>query len=329
MDTKTGTGEKYSWLKKGSLDERSLKNEVKSYVDKIQSKSSAKQKDGAERLYDLVVYVWSLETRLARDAADIVCEYVRRSGGLDNLMTICSKSHDEPPLQLAVLRVTEQIMVEENRLFITQHRLFPALLALAINTSSLDFVQCTTGILENLFKVSSEVSLRLIRTGGLDGVTYGCRFTDEAVLHHCSAALANCALYGDSKVHQAMVAKNADQWLFPLAFSSDSAVKYYALIAICILASQRELAVQVQRSGTLELVLPFLQAQDPALFPQSSPNHAHGRTAPWLQRMVPLLRCSCEEAQALAAFHFAMEAEIKKAQKRLHVMSLWKQLLGI
>ena len=150
---------------------------------------------------------------------------------------------------------------------------------------------------------------------------YGCRFTDETVLQHCAAALANCALYGDSKVHQAMVSKNADQWLFPLAFSSDCAVKYYALIAICILASQRELAIQVQRSGTLELVLPFLQSQDPTLFPQSCPNHAHGRTAPWLQRMVPLLRCSSEEAQALAAFHFAMEAEIKKLQNRLQVMS--------
>ena len=328
MESNAVTREQFSWLKKGALDAKSLKNEVKSYLDKIQSKFSAKQKEGAEKLHDLVVHVWSLETRLARDAADIVCEYVRDSGGLDSLLKICSKSHDDPALQLSVLRVTEQIMVEENRLFITQHRLFPALLALAINTSSLDFVQCTTGILENLFKVSSEVSLRLIRTGGLDGVMYGCRFTDEIVLHHCAAALANCALYGDSKVHQAMVAKNADQWLFPLAFSSDSAVKYYALIAICILASQRELAIQVQRSGTLELVLPFLQAQDPALFPQSCPNHAHGRTAPWLQRMVPLLRCSCEEAQALAAFHFAMEAEIKKMQKRLQVMmSLWKWLL--
>lgn len=321
---KVTRGELSSWVKKGVLDAKSLKSELNSYLDKVRSKSCAKQKEGAKELYDLVVHVWSLETRLARDAADIVCEYVRDSGGLDILLKICSNSHDDPALQLSALLVIEQVMVEENRLYITQHRLFPALLAVAVavNTSSLDFVQCATGILENLFKVSAEVSLRLIRTGGLDGVTFGCRFTDETVLQHCAAALANCALYGDPKVHQAMVAENADQWLFPLAFFSDSAVKYYALIAICILASQRELTTQVQRSGTLELVLPFLQSQDPALFPQSCPNHAHGRTAPWLQKMVPLLRCSCEEAQALAAFHFAMEAEIKKIQNRLQVTTV-------
>ena len=310
------------WVTRGVLDVDELKKEVATCLRNLENESHVLQLKGAEELMVIVKVMWLLDTRLARDASDIVCEQIRVEGGLDRMMVLVSTSANsavKKKVQLAVLRVLEQVMITENRAYIAQHKLFPSLLSLARSTDSLELIQCGTGILENLFKVSPEVSFELVRSGALESVLYGCRLVDTLVLHHCAAALANCALFGGQEVHRAMVAKHADHWLFPLAFLEESAVKYYALITICILASDRELAERVQQSGTLELVLPYLQEQDPQLFPETCPNHAHGRTASWLERVVPLLVCGSEEARSLAAFHFAMEAGIKRRQKRLQV----------
>ena len=311
-------------MRNNELDPSLLKKEVENYAKLLQEKDVARKKKGADGLYRQILLAWSLETRLARDAADVMCEHVRVIGGLETLLQQCQSSTNKPSeetkdLQISVLRVLEQIMVDNNRLYISQHRLFPALLVLASSTESLEHVKMGTGILENLFKVSSQLSLKLINSSGLDGVIYGCRYTDSTILQHCAAAMANCALYGCREVHKAMVAKQADHWLFPLAFAQDSAVKYYAMIAICILASEPEVALVVSRSGVLDLVIPFLRSQNPQEFPKTCPNHAHGRSADWLRRMVPLLQCQNEEAQSLASFHFAMEAGIKKQQIRLNV----------
>ncbi len=313
-----------SWLKNGILDPSLLKKEVEDYTKLLTEKDIKQKREGADGLYKLIVLVWSLETRVARDAADIMCEHVRNIGGLEALLQQCQSTTKEPSdevkdLQLSVLRVLEQIMIDKNRSYMSQHELFPSLLVLSSSSESIEHLRMGTGILENLFKVSSQLSLKLINSTGLDGIMHGCRYTDNIVLQHCAAAMANCALYGCKEVHRAMVAKQADHWLFPLAFSPDSAVKYYALIAICSLASEPELALLVSRSGALELVIPFLQLQNPLEFPKTCPNHAHGRTADWLQRLAPLLECQNEEAQSLAAFHFAMEAGIKKKQMRLNV----------
>ena len=309
------------WATTGVLDAVLLKREVTMAMEKLENESPAAQLVGAGELLSIVTVMWLLDTTLARDAADVVCEKLRVDGALDRMMTLATSSTkaSHKRLQLAVLKVMEQVMISENREYIARHKRFSILLELARSTDNLEAIQCGTGILENLFKVSSEVSMQLIRSGGLESVLQGCRLSDKKVLVHCAAALANCALFGGEEVHRAMVARHADHWLFPLGFSDDSVPKYYALIAICILASEPELAECVQQSGTLEMVLPFLTVQDPLLFTRSCPNHAHGRTASWLERMIPLLVCNSEEARSLAAFHFAMEAGIKRRQKRLQV----------
>lgn len=210
-------------------------------------------------------------------------------------------------------------MVSANRTYIAGHELFDYLVGVACSRDSLVLVQCGTGILENLFKESAETCQRLIKGGALEGIIFACRYSDAITLQHCAAALANCAMYGEHHSQRAMIIKQADHWLFPLAFSADSVVKYYALLAICFLAANVDLAEHVTRSGTLDLVLPFLNSQDPEEFVKTSPNHAHGRSAEWLSRLVPLLVSESEEARSLAAFHFAMETSLKKKQQRLHV----------
>ena len=66
------------------------------------------------------------------------------------------------------------------------------------------------------------------------------------------------------------------------------------------------------QSGTLQLVEPFLRSRDPETFGRCDSEHIHGQSDEWVQRLVPLLRSSREEALSLAAFHFAMEAGIRQ-----------------
>ena len=61
------------------------------------------------------------------------------------------------------------------------------------------------------------------------------------MLRNCATALANLAMYGNSETQREMAARKAMDWLFPLAFSGDDTVAYYALIAIAALAANVDL----------------------------------------------------------------------------------------
>lgn len=65
------------WIRDGDLDSDELKTVVSSFTAKFTSKTAKEQIDGAEQLYSLVKTVWSLETHLARNAADLVCDGLR------------------------------------------------------------------------------------------------------------------------------------------------------------------------------------------------------------------------------------------------------------
>ena len=242
----------------------------------------------------------------------IICH--RLNGALETMLTLYVKSDNE--LQFAVAKVIEQIMISDNRTYIANHNQFESVVGVACRHASAS-IESGIGMLENFFKISNETCKHLIRLGTLESIIVACRSPDSVVLGHCAIAMANCAMYGDSEARASMVHKHADHWLFPLAFSEDKEVAYYALLTICFLAS--ELEEQIQSSGTLDLVLPFIESQYPEDFARSYPNHAHGRSAGWLKQLLPLLSCKCEEARSLAAFHFNMEAGVKKRQHRLHV----------
>ena len=65
------------WVQNGSLDNKSLKTAVVSCSKNLKSSDPTRQENGAKDLYALIMLVWSLDTRLARDAADIVCDEIR------------------------------------------------------------------------------------------------------------------------------------------------------------------------------------------------------------------------------------------------------------
>ena len=219
-------------------------------------------------------------------------------------------------LMATLARSMEQILVSANRTYLSEHKICDKVIEIACSHPE------GIGILENLLKVSVETCDRLISCGALESIILGCRNSDSAVTQHCAAALANCAMYGGHRAQATMVSKHADHWLFPLAFSEDRVVKYYALIAICFLAANPDLNEKVTNSGTLRLVLPFLNSHKPEEFFLIYPiNYAHGRSADWLKRLLHLLRSWNEKARSLASFHFAMEAVIKRNQRRLQVIS--------
>ena len=221
---------------------------------------------------------------------------------------------DDSALKFKLARSMEQILVSANRNHLSEHKLCDQVVGVACSHPE------GIGILENLMKVSADTCDRIISSGALESIILQCRSSDSAVTQHCAAALANCAMYGGHRAQAIMVSKHADHWLFPLAFSEDRVVKYYALIAICFLAANPDLNEKVTGSGTLRLVLPFLNSHKPEEFFRIYPiNYAHGRSAGWLTKLLHLLKSSNEEARSLASFHFAMEAVVKKNQRRLKV----------
>lgn len=171
-----------------------------------------------------------------------------------------------------------------------------------------------SGILEHLFKHSEGACSDLIDLGGLDTVLFECRKSDIETLRHCAGALANLSLYGGADNQEAMIQRKAPMWLFPLAFNNDDHIKYYACLAITILVANKEIEAAVLQSGTLDLVEPFVTSHSPSEFAKSNEAHAHGQSKNWLQKLVPVLNSKREEARNLAAFHFCMEAGIKKQQ---------------
>ena len=237
----------------------------------------------------------------------------RTIGALDSMLQIYTSKSDSA-LRSTLARFLEQVLVSANRTYLSEHKLCDQVVGLACNHPE------GIGILENLLKVSSDICDRLISHGALESIILCCRNSDPAVTQHCAAALANCAMYGGHRAQVIMVSKHANHWLFPLAFSEDRVVKYYALIAICFLAANPDLYEKVKQSGTLRLVLPFLNSHKPEEFFRIYPiNYHHGRSAGWLRKLFHLLKSSNEEARSLASFHFAMEAVIKKSQHRLQV----------
>lgn len=90
-------------------------------------------------------------------------------------------------------------------------------------------------------------------------------------------------------------------------------------MAICALVSNKEIEAAVIKSGTLSLVEPFLLAHKPADFAHSDYKHHQGRPREWLEKLIPMLTAKRREPRSMAAFHFAMEAGIKKEQEKLEI----------
>ncbi|XP_038215221.1 NAD(+) hydrolase sarm1-like isoform X2 [Zerene cesonia] len=266
------------------------------------------------KLNEMLRRAWAVPT-YGHELGYSLCNTLRTSGGLDILMENCLESNN-PDLQFSSAKLLEQCLTTENRAHVVENGLEKVVNVACVCTkhAHADHSRIGTGILEHLFKHSEGTCSDVIKLGGLDAVLFECRKNDIETLRHCATALANLSLYGGAENQEAMIKRKVPMWLFPLAFHNDDNIKYYACLAIAVLVANKEIEAAVLKSGTLDLVEPFVTTHNPSEFARSNLAHAHGQSKNWLQRLVPVLSSKREEARNLAAFHFCMEAGIKKQQ---------------
>ena len=280
-----------------------------------QSESDYKKRDPnvLNSINDVIRKAWAVPT-YGHELGYTLCNTLRQSGGLDILMRNCMATDQD--LQFSSARLLEQCLTTENRSHVVENGLEKVVNVACFCTKHMqtDHSRVGTGILEHLFKHSEGTCSDVIRLGGLDAVLFECRKNDVETLRHCAMALANLSLYGGAENQEAMINRKVPMWLFPLAFHHDDNIKYYACLAIAVLVANKEIEAEVLKSGTLDLVEPFVTTHNPSKFAKSNLAHAHGQSKHWLQRLVPVLSSNREEARNLAAFHFCMEAGIKKEQ---------------
>ena len=283
------------------------------------SASQPQQKESVIDQMDAVMTrAWTVPS-YGQELGNNLCNVIRDSGGLDVLINSVNTGSKEMDLKSA--RVLGQCLTTENRQYVVEKGLDNVvktasdLLRLTVSDSK-DNEESRVGsnLLKNLFKHSEDTCSDVVRMGGLDAVIAQCKNKDVETLRHCASALANLALYGGPENQQAMMQREVPTWLFPLAFHNDDNIKYYACLAIASMVANKQIEAAVLKSGTLDLVDPFVTSHDPSEFSKSTVSHLKGQSKNWLRRLVPVLFSNREEARKLAAFHFCMEAGVKKQQ---------------
>lgn len=331
------------WEKKFSVDMHDLdllsassgQEEVSQVITKYSTmmgefvenlKSSVKSTDEAAGMLRVMGHVmhraWAVPTH-GNTMGYELCDVMRKTGGLDLLIQNCGATTDDvDDVQFSSARVLEQCLTTDNRNYVVKNGLEEVVStarSCVIHKKTLEHARVGTGILAHLFKHSEMTCSDVMKMGGLKAVLQQCRESDLETLRHCASAIANLSLYGDSENHQAMINSQVQFWLFPLVVNPDDNIKYYSCLAVAALVANKEIEASVDKSGTLKCVEQFVTSHDPADFARSSVAHVHGQSKEWLQRLVPVLNSKRSEACSLAAFHFAMEAGIKKNQGKTDV----------
>ncbi|XP_050457600.1 NAD(+) hydrolase sarm1-like isoform X1 [Cataglyphis hispanica] len=295
----------------------SFMGRLKAITDGNKSGSCSKALQLLNKVSEIIRKAWAVPIH-DHELVYTLCNTLRTRGGLDLLMSNCVTNDHE--LQFSSARLLEQCLTTENRAYVVENGLEKVVNVACVctkNTNSVNHSRVGTGILEHLFKHSEDTCSDVIRLGGLDAVLFECRQNDVKTLRHCAGALANLSLYGGAENQEEMIKRKVPMWLFPLAFHKDDNIKYYACLAIAVLVANKEIEAAVLKSGILDLVEPFVTSH--YKFAKSKLVHAHGQSKNWLKRLVPVLRSKREEARNLAAFHFCMEADIKKQQSNIEI----------
>lgn len=290
---------------------------LKASISLMKSKFLDDKLEGLNQAEILIEKGWSC-FGFGRDLTYELCDVLRKEGGLDELIKSCDDETLPYEIQSKAAHLLSRTLTVSNRDHLAKVNALQRIVNWALNVQKdRTFCRVAIAILECLFKHSKNTCLLLIKMGGLDVILFSCRSLDIPILRYCSKALANLSIYGGHLCRCEMIKCNTPEWLFPMAFAEDDSTRYYALLAIATLCTSKEAEIAVVRSGTLELVEPFLQTHNPLEFGNYDPEHIHGQSKEWLSRLLRFLPSRREEAQSLIAFHFAMEAGICKEQNKL------------
>ncbi|GMS89862.1 hypothetical protein PENTCL1PPCAC_12037, partial [Pristionchus entomophagus] len=275
--------------------------------------------EGCTIIAKVMTKAW-LFPKISHDLSYALCDYMRDNNYFDNLIAHFVSPNKCESVRLACGRVLEECMSTNNREYIVNKGLLRKIATTAekLNKNP-DQQRMSLSIMENLFKHSSATSNRLIDYGVLDHILLTCkRATDTPkTLRHAALALANLALYSDNECKKKIIQKKVPEWLFLLASQHDDITRYYACLAVCMLASTKELEQAVIKSGTLPLVESFIKLKNPQEFAADHYKYSQNRPPNWLTLLLPMLKSKTREAKQMAAFHLTMEATIKKDQNKL------------
>uniref|UniRef100_A0A158P8V4 ADP-ribosyl cyclase/cyclic ADP-ribose hydrolase n=1 Tax=Angiostrongylus cantonensis TaxID=6313 RepID=A0A158P8V4_ANGCA len=247
--------------------------------------------------------------KVSHDLSFALCDYLREKMYLDALIKLFIGSTTCEPVRLACGRVLEECMSLNNREYIVNKGWLKKIVSVAMKLNkNAEQQRMSLSIIESMFKHSSSTSLKLIEYGVLDHIIITSKraMDTPTTLRHAALGLANLTLYTCSEGKKKIIQKKLPEWLFLLVNQDDDLTRYYASLAICMLAS-------------IKLVEPFLLAHDATTFAGDHYKHSQGRPKEWLSRLLPMLKSMRREAKSMAAFHFAMEAAIKKDQNKLDV----------
>ncbi|CAL1570375.1 unnamed protein product [Knipowitschia caucasica] len=297
--------------------------DLRSAISRLRTAKDSSDLDETRRaiaeIYQLVEEAWVLPAT-GRQVAEEICNRIRLNGGLELLLQLQQTPAVDITYESA--KLLEQILIAENRDYVARIGL-GVILNLSRQQEDAQLARSVSGILEHMFKHTEETSVHLISNGALDALLFWCRGTDPTVLRHCAVALANCAMYGGHRCQRLMIEKQAAEWLFPLAFSKeDELIRFHACLAVAVLAANKEIEKEVVKSGTLELVEPFIASLDPDDFARSlqdSADSMQGRTASDLQHLLPLLDGTRVEGKCIAAFYLCVETSIKSRQRNTRI----------
>lgn len=294
---------------------------LKAAISLLKSINLDDKLEGLKQAGILIEEGWSY-LGIGRDLTYELCDVLRNEEGLDELIKSCDDETLPYEIQYQAALLLSRTLTVGNRDHLAKANALQKIVNWAQNVQKDPaFCQIAIALLECLFKHSKNTCMLLIKMGGLDIVLLSCRSLNISILRYCSKALANLSIYGGYFCRCEMIKCNTPEWLFPMAFAEDDSTRYYALLAIAALCSSKETEIAVVRSGTLDLVEPFLQTHSPLEFGKHDPEHIHGQSKEWLVRLLRLLPSRREEAQSLIAFHFAMEAGIRREQNKLMVRS--------
>ncbi|CEF63838.1 Ectoderm-expressed 4 [Strongyloides ratti] len=306
-----------------------LKTKLQKYqqfIDKafelIQESDDSQVIEGCTIVTKVMQKAW-LYPRISQDLAHALCDYLKEKDYLEIIINIFIKQIIGEPVRLACGRLFEEILSLNNREYIVQNNYLKKITQMAEKLNKNPEQQrMSLSIMECLFKHSSSTTYRLIDYGILDHILLTCKRAADspATLRQASLALANLVLYSCPEARKKIVQKKLPDWLFLLASQPDDITRYYACLAICVLASCKEMELAVATSGTLALVEPFLLSHNPTVFASNHYKQSQGRPKEWLIRLLPLLNSKCREAKSITAFHFTMESVIKKNQDKIAIL---------
>ena len=309
-------------------DMKMVENILLKYCSYIGSAVQAMKK--YDKKQDLVNWLSKLNNMMSKswdvpafgqEMSDVLSSILRKNGGLDLIIDQCNQVENEEVAFISTKLIHQCILASsESRGYLVEKAL-DKIVGVAKKyideNSNYEHKRVGTGILEYLFRHSEETCSEVISLGALDTIVKECQRLSTGprglqTLRQCSSALANVAMYGGSENQEAMIQRKVQSWLFPLAFHNDDTIKYYACLAIAVLVANKEMEAAVQKSKALDLIDPFVQSHTPQDFANTSAKLSYGQSRNWLVRLIPVLLSHRDEARNIAAFHFCMEAGIKK-----------------